>query len=151
MGGIEIGGGIPNVSGSPILEFLSRHSNTTPDQHLPWRPPSSPTPSNPRKSAALRIPSSLSYLVSWSLLSLSDQPSAQAYFAHPYHSWERGLNENTNGLIRQYFPKGIDFTTITAAQVVEVEMKLNRRPRKCLDYQNPNDIFHATPSIGLAA
>ena len=76
---------------------------------------------------------------------------AEAYFAHPYHSWERGLNENTNGLIRQYFPKGTDFTTITAAQVAEVEMKLNRRPRKCLDYQNPNDIFHSTPPIALAA
>ncbi len=76
---------------------------------------------------------------------------AEAYFAHPYHSWERGLNENTNGLIRQYFPKGIDFTTITAAQVAEVELKLNRRPRKCLDYQNPNDIFHSTPPIALAA
>ncbi len=76
---------------------------------------------------------------------------AEAYFAHPYHSWERGLNENTNGLIRQYFPKGTDFTTITAAQVAEVEMKLNRRPRQCLDYQNPNDIFHSTPPIALAA
>ncbi len=76
---------------------------------------------------------------------------AEAYFAHPYHSWERGLNENTNGLIRQYFPKGIDFTTITAAQVAEVELKQKRRRRKCLDYQNPNDIFHSTPSIALAA
>lgn len=76
---------------------------------------------------------------------------ADAYFAHPYHSWERGLNENTNGLIRQYFPKGADFSKITAGQVAEVEMKLNRRPRKCLDYHTPNDIFNPPPPIALAA
>lgn len=76
---------------------------------------------------------------------------ADGYFAHPYHSWERGLNENTNGLIRQYFPKGIDFGKITPAQVSEVERKLNTRPRKCLDYQTPHDIFHSTPPIALAA
>lgn len=76
---------------------------------------------------------------------------AEAYFAHPYHSWERGLNENTNGLIRQYFPKGTDLRTATPAQIAEVESKLNHRPRKCLAYRTPHDIFHAPPPIALAA
>lgn len=76
---------------------------------------------------------------------------ADAYFAHPYHSWERGLNENTNGLIRQYFPKGTNFSKITVAQVAEVQAKLNRRPRKCLDYLTPNEIFNPPPPIALAA
>jgi len=64
-----------------------------------------------------------------------------AYFAHPYHSWERGLNENTNGLIRQYFPKQTDFGTITDDQVREVQDKLNNRPRKCLGWRTPNEIL----------
>lgn len=76
---------------------------------------------------------------------------ADGYFAHPYHSWERGLNENTNGLIRQYFPKGCDLAAISTEQVAAVQDKLNSRPRKCLDYQTPNDIFHAPPPIALAA
>jgi len=58
--------------------------------------------------------------------------NADFYFAHPYASWERGLNENTNGLIRQYFPKKHDFTTITERHVEHVMNKLNNRPRKCL-------------------
>lgn len=70
---------------------------------------------------------------------------AEAYFAHPYHSWERGLNENTNGLLRQYFPKGTDFAKITTDQVAQVVSKLNRRPRKCLDYSTPYEIFHPPP------
>ena len=57
---------------------------------------------------------------------------ADFYFAHPYSSWERGLNENTNGLVRQYFPKKHDFTTITEEDVAMVMEKLNNRPRKCL-------------------
>ncbi|MGC6581294.1 MAG: IS30 family transposase, partial [Akkermansiaceae bacterium] len=71
---------------------------------------------------------------------LAEIMAAQAYSAHPYHSWERGLDENTNGLIRQYFPVKTDFLTITEKDVKEVQDKLNRRPRKCLDFQTPNDI-----------
>ena len=59
------------------------------------------------------------------------------YFARPYHSWERGSNENLNGLIRQYFPKGCDFTNITQCRINEVEKILNSRPRKRFDYENP--------------
>ena len=62
------------------------------------------------------------------------------YFAKPYHSWERGANENTNGLIRQFFPKKSDFTRITDAQVSEVESLLNNRPRKRLGFFTPNEI-----------
>lgn len=63
------------------------------------------------------------------------------YFAHPYSSWERGLNENTNGLIRQYFPKGSCFKSITDTEVKIVENKLNNRPRKTLSYCTPNEIY----------
>lgn len=66
---------------------------------------------------------------------------AEVYFAHPYHSWERGLNENTNGLIRQYLPKGTDFTKVTEAQITQIQDRLNNRPRKCLQYATPNEIF----------
>lgn len=59
------------------------------------------------------------------------------YFAHPYHSWERGANENLNGLVRQYFKKSSDFTNITEQDIIEIENKLNRRPRKRFNYENP--------------
>jgi transposase, IS30 family len=82
---------------------------------------------------------------------LAEILEVDAYFAHPYHSWERGLNENTNGLIRQYFPKGTDFSKVSRQEVLAVQAKLNTRPRKCLDYQTPNEIFYKPPPIALAA
>ena len=66
---------------------------------------------------------------------------ANVFFAHPYSSWERGTNENTNGLIRQYFPKGSDFSSITDDQISFVKERLNDRPRKCLDFQPPSMVF----------
>jgi hypothetical protein len=63
------------------------------------------------------------------------------YFATPYHSWERGLNERTNGLIRQYFPKGSHFATLTENDVGKVQDLLNTRPRKKLNYQSPLKAF----------
>lgn len=66
------------------------------------------------------------------------------YFAKPYHSWERGANENTNGLIRQYFPKKISFKNISNEQVQEVEDKLNNRPRKRLGYETPRNVYLQT-------
>ena len=69
------------------------------------------------------------------------------YFAHPYHSWERGTNENTNGLLRQYLPKGTDLMQVTPAQLRLHVAQLNHRPRKCLSYRSPFEIFHAqTPT-----
>lgn len=67
--------------------------------------------------------------------------NASFYFCHPYSSWERGLNENTNGLIRQFFPKHMKFAIITDEQVKLVEDKLNNRPRKSLGYQTPNEVY----------
>jgi IS30 family transposase len=64
------------------------------------------------------------------------------YFAHPYHSWERGTNENTNGLIRWYFPKGTDFATISNETIQAVEVALNNRPRKRLGWMTPLEAFN---------
>jgi len=66
---------------------------------------------------------------------------ARFYFAHPYASWERGLNENINGLIRQYFPKKMDFSTITQKQLNLVMKKLNHRPRKTPGSRTPHEVF----------
>ena len=63
------------------------------------------------------------------------------YFTHPYSSWEKGANENTNGLIRHYFPKGTDFANITQSVLFEVVTALNNRPRKCLTYKTPKEIL----------
>lgn len=67
------------------------------------------------------------------------------YFAHPYSAWERGTNGNTNGLIRQYFPKGRDFNTITDQAVHRAMVRLNNRPRKRLDYKTPIQILFNKP------
>lgn len=67
--------------------------------------------------------------------------SCKCYFAKPYHSWERGANENTNGLIRQYFPKKMSFAGITVEQIAFVETRLNNRPRKCLGFKPPDTIY----------
>lgn len=66
---------------------------------------------------------------------------ADIYFAHPYSSWERGINENTNGLIRQYFPKGTDFNEVTDDQIKHVMDRLNNRPRKTRGCRSPNELF----------
>ena len=76
---------------------------------------------------------------SWKIVELITR--AQWYFANPYHSWERGTNENTNGLIREYFPKKTDFTKISEAEIAEVEYALNTRPRKRLKYLTPLEAF----------
>lgn len=83
---------------------------------------------------------------------IADKLKAKFYFAHPYASWERGLNENTNGLIRQYFPKNHDFTTITQDEIDRVMDKLNNRPRKCLGIKTPNQVFFGiNPPVALAS
>ena len=65
------------------------------------------------------------------------------YFAHPYHCWERGTNENTNGLLRQYLPKGTDLTLVTPEQLRGYVRQINHRPRKCLGFQTACEVFHA--------
>jgi IS30 family transposase len=76
---------------------------------------------------------------------------ADTYFAHPYCSWERGLNEQVNGLVRQYFPKSCRFDTITDADVQNVAYRLNNRPRKSLDYKTPTEaLLEAARKNGVA-
>ena len=72
---------------------------------------------------------------------IANKLKADFYFAHPYSSWERGTNENTNGLIRQYFPKNRDFTTITQQEIDMAMERLNNRPRKRLGYKTPSQVF----------
>jgi IS30 family transposase len=81
--------------------------------------------------------------------SIATQLNASFYFAHPYRSWERGTNENTNGLVRQYFPKGTDFSKITNREVKAVEERLNNRPRKTLGFQTPNQVFFNLSPVAL--
>ena len=66
----------------------------------------------------------------------------QVYFTHPYSPWERPTNENTNGLLRQYFPKGTDLSLITRERLQFVQDELNERPRKTLDYRSPKEVFN---------
>ncbi len=67
------------------------------------------------------------------------------YFAHPYHAWERGTNENTNGLLRQYLPKGTDLSQVTDEQLRSHVRQINHRPRKCLGFQTAFEVFHPRP------
>lgn len=75
-------------------------------------------------------------------LELEQNLNVDVFFADPYSSWQRGTNENTNGLIREFFPKKFDFSTITQDDVDIVENILNNRPRKCLGYKTPLEVFN---------
>lgn len=66
----------------------------------------------------------------------------KVFFAHPYHSWERGTNENTNGLLRQFLPRGIFFAGVTQRKLDRFVKLINTRPRKCLDYRTPEEVFN---------
>ena len=63
------------------------------------------------------------------------------FFAHPYTAWERGANENMNGLVRQYIPKNRDFVPVTDDELLQIINRLNHRPRKCLDFRSPFEVF----------
>jgi transposase, IS30 family len=75
-------------------------------------------------------------------IAINEALGCSSYFANPYCSWERGLNENTNGLIRQYFPKGMNLRDACVLQILQVEDKLNNRPRKTLDFLTPNEVAY---------
>ncbi len=77
---------------------------------------------------------------------IEEQLNIKTFFANPYHSWERGTNENTNGLIRDYFPKKTDFTVVSEEEIRYVENELNTRPRKRLNWKTPLEVF----SVALA-
>lgn len=72
---------------------------------------------------------------------IESKTGTRVYFAHPYSSWERGTNENTNGLLRQYFPKATDFNKISSQQLASAVQQLNNRPRKCLNWRTPREVF----------
>jgi IS30 family transposase len=73
---------------------------------------------------------------------LDQQTGIHSYFARPYAAWQRGSNENTNGLTRQFFPKGTDLARQAASRINQVQDLLNHRPRRCLGYRSPHEAFH---------
>ena len=79
---------------------------------------------------------------------ITEALGAGFFFATPYHSWERGLCEHTNGLVRQYFAKGTDFREVRGDEVRRVEGLLNGRPRKVLEYRTPEEVFKEALALG---
>ena len=80
---------------------------------------------------------------------LSKDLGIQVFFAHPYSSWERGSNENLNGLIRRYLPKKTDFQKISDEQIQHIEYLLNSRPRKRLGWKTPYEVFYELTGVAL--
>jgi len=80
---------------------------------------------------------------------INGQLNTDSYFCNPYHSWEKGSVENINGLIRRFLPKKTDFAKITHKRIKEIEFLLNNRPRKCLGFKTPNQVF-LEQSVALA-
>ena len=80
---------------------------------------------------------------------ISQALDCDAYFAKPYHSWERGQNENANGLLRQYFPKSMELIDIPVSTVFAAVDKLNSRPRKCLGFRTPYEAFEGLMGINI--
>lgn len=81
--------------------------------------------------------------------SIAKELSCDTYFAKPYHSWERGQNENANGLLRQYFPKSMELIDVATKTVIEAVHKLNSRPRKCLNYRTPYEAFQESTGVDV--
>jgi transposase, IS30 family len=77
---------------------------------------------------------------------ISEMLKISCYFANPYHSWERGLNEHTNGLLRQFFPKQTNFKIVEPEALAKAVTLINHRPRKSLDYKTPSEVFYAKKS-----
>jgi IS30 family transposase len=78
---------------------------------------------------------------------ITEAIGTRCYFARPYASWQRGSNEQVNGLVRRYFPKGTDFGKVTDEQVAKVESLINNRPRKCLGYKTPLEVASAAVAL----
>jgi transposase, IS30 family len=81
---------------------------------------------------------------------LADRLGLSCFFANPYHSWERGLNEHTNGLLRQFFPKGTNFKIVKPEALQRAVDLINHRPRKSLDYRTPYEVLYPQPSAPVA-
>jgi IS30 family transposase len=84
-------------------------------------------------------------------LEIAQALSVDFYFAHPYASWERGTNENTNGLIRQYLPKNRSLKNISFQEETTIMDRINLRPRKCLDFSSPFEVFFHHPPVALTS
>jgi IS30 family transposase len=82
-------------------------------------------------------------------IAIAEALDAKVYFAHPQAAWERGSNENANGLVRQYFPKGTNFSNLTEQDIERVMLRLNHRPRKCLGFSSPNMVFFQEMRVAL--
>ena len=82
-------------------------------------------------------------------ITISKKLKADFYFARPYHSWERGLNEHTNGLVRQYIPKSSNFESISIEKLQEIESLLNNRPRRVLQFLTPIEVFSSLSKLSL--
>lgn len=82
---------------------------------------------------------------------ISELTGGDCYFATPYHSWERGLNEHTNGLIRQDIPKGTEFKNVTNDEIKKIQKMLNTRPRNVLKYKTPEEAFLGIPITSIVA
>ena len=78
----------------------------------------------------------------------TEKTKIRVYFAHPHSPWERGTSENTNSLIRDFFPRGTDFSKVKAQELKRVENLLNDRPRKILDFNTPKEVFTKTVALG---
>jgi IS30 family transposase len=82
---------------------------------------------------------------------ISKELSIDFFFAHPFSAWERGTNENANGLIRQYLPKDRDLSTVSAQEEIMIMDRLNLRPRKCLDFKTPFEVFFEHQPVALTS
>lgn len=80
---------------------------------------------------------------------IEKQCGLDVYFAHPHSPWERGTNENTNGLLRDFFPKGTDLSRVSRRQIAKVQRMLNNRPRKRLNYRTPTEVLSVIPGVAL--
>jgi IS30 family transposase len=85
----------------------------------------------------------------WGHEELEQELGIRCFFAHAYSSWERGTNENTNGLIRRFFPKKTDFRTVSEEEIRLVERLLNSRPRKRLGWKTPYQVFYESTGVAL--
>jgi len=137
------------AKGSQIATLVERHSRFVLLARVPRR--DSATVVRVLAHRIQRLPAKLKQSLTWDRGKEMAQHKAftvatdvQVYFCDPHSPWQRGSNENTNGLLRQYFPKGMDLTTHTQRDLDVVARKLNTRPRETLDWNTPGDVFAAT-------
>jgi transposase, IS30 family len=84
-------------------------------------------------------------------MNVAESLSCKTYFAKPYHSWERGTNENTNGFIRQYFPKGSDLQILKEVGIQHAMSRINNRPKEVLGYKSPTMTAYGSPHVAIAS